>query len=139
MCACVCGGMIQNIHRRFLQKPHVHALMDRFLSVLFTDCHMVPPFLSAPCRFSSHRLDNPFYYLDGFVETSLSIMVVHTEYLRLLVYPAALSADYSFDCIPPAQSTSCVCVCVCVCVHECLLYTPMLTMYDASVIWIARV
>ena len=50
------------------------------------------------------RVDNPFYYLESSAERLLSFAVVHSVYARLLVWPTALSADYSFDCIPVASS-----------------------------------
>jgi hypothetical protein len=49
------------------------------------------------------RVDNAFYYLDGAAERLLSFAVVHGVYGRLLLWPTALSADYSFDCIPAAS------------------------------------
>jgi hypothetical protein len=48
-------------------------------------------------------LDNPFYYLPSQAQRMLSILVVHFEYGLLLLWPTNLSADYSFDCIPPAR------------------------------------
>ncbi len=51
-------------------------------------------------------LDNPFYYLPCQAQRMLSILVVHFEYGLLLLWPTNLSADYSFDCIPPARGLS---------------------------------
>jgi hypothetical protein len=48
-------------------------------------------------------LDNPFYYLQTRTQRLLSILVVHGEYARVLLWPTHLSADYSFNCIPAAR------------------------------------
>ena len=36
----------------------------------------------------------------------MSILHVHVRYTRLLLWPATLSADYSFDCVPAVRALS---------------------------------
>jgi protein O-mannosyl-transferase len=49
------------------------------------------------------RLENPFAFTHGAARV-LTLMNVHLKYAQLAVMPLSLSADYSFNCIPPVDS-----------------------------------
>ena len=89
------------------------------------------------CTYICAQVDNPFYFLEDAGQRLLSILLLHGVYARLLLVPAKMSADYSFDCIPAARGVwlsvsvsvsvclclcvaVCLCVCVCVCVCMCM-------------------
>jgi hypothetical protein len=51
------------------------------------------------------KAENPFAFLSG-TERALSLMYLHYRYLKTLVWPVELCAEYSFDCIPSVASTA---------------------------------
>eukprot|EP00966_Prymnesium_polylepis_P201680 4673134-Prymnesium_polylepis.1 len=51
-------------------------------------------------------VDNPLPSLPLRTARLLSAAHVHVRYGRLLLWPATLSADYSYDCIPMVSATA---------------------------------
>lgn len=49
------------------------------------------------------HVDNPLPALPDGPSRLLSALHIHVRYARLLLWPAALSADYSFDCVPATR------------------------------------
>ena len=49
-------------------------------------------------------VDNPLAFLPTAQARLLSALHVHVIYARLLLWPASLSADYSFDCVPAVHA-----------------------------------
>lgn len=47
------------------------------------------------------RTENPLATLRGW-QRVLSVLIVHSQYLRLLLWPQVLCAEYSYDCVPMA-------------------------------------
>ena len=50
------------------------------------------------------KTENPYQALEPGVNKALSLQVVFVENARLLLFPHALSAEYSFNCIPMVES-----------------------------------
>ena len=49
-------------------------------------------------------VDNPIPSLPTATARVLSALHVHVRYARLLLWPATLSADYSYNCVPPVET-----------------------------------
>jgi Flp pilus assembly protein TadD len=49
------------------------------------------------------KTENPFIFTHG-LSRVLSLMYLHWRYLLLLLYPAEMCAEYSFNCIPAVRS-----------------------------------
>jgi tetratricopeptide (TPR) repeat protein len=54
------------------------------------------------------RAENPLAFVPGRLAWALSVCRVQLEYVRLLLWPATLSIEYSFDCVPMADEASLV-------------------------------
>lgn len=52
------------------------------------------------------RAESPFTFLKGREEKILSFAYLHFRYVYLLFWPAELSSEYPFDCIPKVSSLS---------------------------------
>ncbi|KNC55238.1 transmembrane and TPR repeat-containing protein [Thecamonas trahens ATCC 50062] len=50
-------------------------------------------------------IDNPIAFESSVIRRTLSYMYIHARYLALMVAPVTLSADYSYNVIPPVAPT----------------------------------
>ena len=84
---------VRTLKKVLVQSRYLYSLI--FLGALSFSYYKV--FMSSP----SNRVD---YYGDSMITTFLTVGKILVHYIKLLVYPVRLTADYSFDAFPLSTS-----------------------------------